>query len=190
MIQIAFVGVGHIHIPGFIAMLKKRTDVKVKSVWDHDGARAKKRADELGAAPVSDLAAIWADPEIAGVVICSETNQHEKLVLAGAKAKKHLFVEKPLGLGSQDAFRMAKAIEKAGVLFQTGYFSRGSPVSLFVREQIEKGSFGKITRARQFLGTCMLRAGVHPITAPNDTAGRFATRYQLRPHPPDTVRRY
>lgn len=43
---------------------------------------------------------------------------------------------------------MARAIEKAGVLFQTGYFMRGSPVHQFLREQVQKGSFGKITRVR------------------------------------------
>jgi predicted dehydrogenase len=43
---------------------------------------------------------------------------------------------------------MAAAIERAGVLFQTGYFMRGSPIHLFLREQIANGSFGKITRIR------------------------------------------
>ena len=30
---------------------------------------------------------IWTDPEIQGVVICSETDRHKKLVLSGAGAK-------------------------------------------------------------------------------------------------------
>ena len=43
---------------------------------------------------------------------------------------------------------MAEAIDKAGVLFQTGYFTRGDPKVLFIREHIRNGSFGTITRAR------------------------------------------
>jgi predicted dehydrogenase len=43
---------------------------------------------------------------------------------------------------------MADAIEKAGVYFQTGYFMRGDPKNLFVKQQIEAGTLGKITRAR------------------------------------------
>jgi len=43
---------------------------------------------------------------------------------------------------------MAEAIEKAGVLFTTGYFMRTSRQHLFLKDQIEKGNFGKITRAR------------------------------------------
>ena len=47
-----------------------------------------------------------------GVLICAETNRHEELVLAAATAKKHMFVEKPLGIGAEDANRMAAAIEE------------------------------------------------------------------------------
>ena len=148
MSTIAFVGCGHIHIPGFIRMIKGRSDVKVKSVWDHNPDRAKPRAAEVEAAVVADPQEIWNDEEIQAVIIASETDRHEELVKAAAKAKKHLFVEKPLGMGSRDAYAMAKAITKAGVMFQTGYFMRGLPVCQFMREQIQKGTFGKITRIR------------------------------------------
>ena len=52
------------------------------------------------------------------------TNLHEQIVLPGHAAGKHLFVEKPLGFAARDGWRMAAAIEKAGVLFQTGYSVR------------------------------------------------------------------
>src|SRR4051794_17960832 len=89
---LAFVGVAHIHTPGFISLLKTRSDVKVKFVWDHDAARAEKSAKELDAQVATDPQQIWSDPQIAAVVICSETNRHHDLVLAGAKAGKHMFV--------------------------------------------------------------------------------------------------
>ncbi|MCW8133095.1 MAG: Gfo/Idh/MocA family oxidoreductase [Planctomycetota bacterium] len=147
---VSLAGCGHIHTPGFIKKIKARTDTQVKYVWDHDAARAKKNADELGngAAVVSDPKQLWSDAAVQGVVVCSETNRHEDLVLPAAAAKKHLFVEKPLGMGAKDAYAMADAIEKAGVIFQTGYFQRGSPVHRFVREEIQKGTFGKVTRVR------------------------------------------
>src|SRR5437762_1441447 len=102
-VTLALVGVAHIHTPGFIDLLKTRKDVKVKSVWDHDAARAEKSAKDLGADPLKDVKQLWADPEIAAVVICSETNRHRELVLAAAKAGKHLFVEKPLGTAAKES---------------------------------------------------------------------------------------
>ncbi|MCB0105817.1 MAG: Gfo/Idh/MocA family oxidoreductase [Caldilineaceae bacterium] len=148
MKTLALVGCAHIHTPGFVKRLQARNDVKVTTVWDHEFARADKWATETGAQTVNDLSVIWSDNTIDGVIICSETNRHQPLVEAAAAAKKHMFVEKPLGIGAADSLAMAAAIEEAGVLFQTGYFQRGNPIHLFIREQIQAGHFGKITRVR------------------------------------------
>lgn len=134
-LDLALVGAAHIHTLNFIRRILTRRDVRVKYVWDHDFGRAQRRAAELGAAAVGELTPIWQDELIRGGIICSETNRHEPLVMEAVAAGKHLFVEKPLGMGRDDAARMADAIEAAGVIFQTGYFMRGQPVHRFIRER-------------------------------------------------------
>lgn len=148
MAIVALVGCAHIHTPGFVKRLQARRDVTVKYVWDHRPERAAVQAEALGSRTVAEAEAIWADPQVEGVIICSETDRHEPLVLAAAAAQKHLFVEKPLGLAAADAYRMAAAVKQAGVLFQTGYFQRGQPFNQFLREQIALGHLGTITRIR------------------------------------------
>lgn len=148
MANVALVGCAHIHTPGFVKRLQARPDISVKYVWDHQPDRAGKYADALSSRVVADVSDVWGDPTIEGAIICSETNGHAPLVLAGAASGKHLFVEKPLGMGASDAYAMADAIEAAGVLFQTGYFMRGQPAHLFLREQLAAGSFGQVTRFR------------------------------------------
>jgi predicted dehydrogenase len=59
-----------------------------------------------------------------------------------------MFAEKPMGITAKESVAMANAIEKAGLLFTTGYFMRTDPKHLFLKEQVEKGNFGTITRAR------------------------------------------
>jgi predicted dehydrogenase len=145
---LALVGVAHIHTPGFISLLNKRDDVRVKYVWDPSETKAAKRAPHLEAKVVKDVNEVWADPEVQGTVICAETNRHPALVLAGAKARKHMFVEKPLAFTGKESREMAAAIEKAGLLFTTGYFMRTSPQLLFLKDQVAQGAFGKITRAQ------------------------------------------
>ena len=147
-VTLAFVGCAHIHTPSYIGLVTKRPNIKVKYCWDHDQARGARRAGELKAKQTSDLGEIWSDREVGAVVICSETNRHRDLVLAAAGAGKHMFVEKPLGITARESAEMASAIEKAGRTFTTGYFMRTQPHHLFLKEQIAKGSFGKITRAR------------------------------------------
>lgn len=147
MTTIAFVGVSHIHITGFTRMIKARNDIKVKSVWDPNPARSKYWAEQLGAT-VADEKGIYADKDVTAVAICSETDRHEAIVGSVTAAKKHLFVEKPLGMAAKDAYAMADAIERAGVIFQTGYFQRGDGKIQFLKQQIDKGAFGKINRVR------------------------------------------
>lgn len=146
-VTLALVGCAHIHTPGFVNLLKGRPDVTVKYVWDHQAARAAKRAEDLGAKVVSDLNEIWNDPSVAGVVICSETNRHPALVKAASRAKKHPFIEKPLGITAAESVAMARAIEDAGLLFTTGYFMRTDPKHLFLKAQVARGAFGTLTRA-------------------------------------------
>jgi predicted dehydrogenase len=145
-VTMALVGCAHIHTPSFVTLLNRREDVRVKYVWDHDAARAKKRAPHLEAEVVADLETIWRDPEVKAVVICSETNRHLDLVKAAARSGKHLFVEKPLGITARESDLMARAIDEAGLLFTTGYFMRTSPHHLFLKDQVAKGAFGQITR--------------------------------------------
>ena len=145
---VALVGAAHIHTPGYIKALKGRSDIVVKAVWDHDPARAAKAASDLGSTVVASVDAIWSDPAIKAVVICSETNRHHDLVIAGAQAGKHLYVEKPLGINGQESRAMAKAIEDAKVLFTTGYFMRCDPKHLFLKKEVAAGNLGVITRVR------------------------------------------
>src|SRR5205085_11070637 len=147
-ITVAFVGVAHIHTPSFVNLVKTRLDVSAKSVWDHDPIRARKIATELGAAQAAQLDEIWSDPQISAIIVCSETNRHHDIVLAAARAGKHMFVEKPLGISGKESMEMAEAIEKANLFFTTGYFMRTDPKHLFLKDEIVKGHFGKITRVR------------------------------------------
>jgi predicted dehydrogenase len=146
-ITVALVGCAHIHVPGFTQLLAGRADVRVKWAWDKDPARVAKWGAVVGARTATSVAEILADPEVAGVLVTSETNGHRELVLAATAAGKHLFVEKPLAGTAAESRAMADAIEAKGLLFTTGYFMRTDPKILFLREQVAKGAFGRVTHA-------------------------------------------
>src|SRR6185436_3298379 len=107
-----------------------------------------KRAAELDARFVPDVDSVIGDPEITSVVICSETARHLELVQKAAAAGKHIFAEKPLATTGDEASQMRAAIEKAGVVFQTGFFQRGTPAIRFIKQEVEAGHLGTITRMR------------------------------------------
>ena len=145
---VALVGCAHIHTPNYVELLKGRKDVRVKLVWDYNDGRARENANALSTQVAKDLGEVWNDKEITAVVICSETNRHHDLILAAAQAGKHIFAEKPMGITGRESREMADAIQKANLLFTTGYFMRTDPAHLFLRQEIAKGHFGAITRVR------------------------------------------
>ena len=148
MITIAILGVAHIHTPYYVKTLKELPNVKVKYIWDHNKIRAEKCATELNTVTAKSLDEVVNDKEIEAVVVISETNLHKNIVLACAKAKKNLYVEKPLGVNGEESIAMAKAIDESGVIFNMGFGKRSPGFYQFIRQHIEKGSFGKITRIR------------------------------------------
>ena len=149
MKSIAFLGVAHIHAPSFIKGVKERADqFTVKAVWDSQPERAAIAAEQLSCAALDDYREILNDGEIEAVIICSETSLHLELVEATAAAGKDIFVEKPLGMGAEDAYAMQRAIDAAGVVFQTGHFMRGKPVYRQLKAWIDAGALGRITRIR------------------------------------------
>jgi predicted dehydrogenase len=157
-VTLALLGVAHMHTPLYLQILKTREDVKVKCVWDRDPERAAKVAAECGAKLVRSAAEAVADAEVAGVVILSETSLHAEHAKLAAKARKHVYIEKPLGVGGRDAAEIAEVLEKAGVVFTTGYHLRTVPKYIFVKQLIDKDAFGKIVRLEcSFANDCLLQ---------------------------------
>ncbi len=147
-ITLALVGGAHIHAPGFANRMADAPDVVTKYVWDPDQDTARTRQEVTGGTIVDDPSTIFDDPEVDGVVICSQTVRHIDLVRPAVRAGKHIFVEKPVGMNGDEARQIARWVNQAGVIFQTGYFMRSRGVNQKIRSLIQEGALGDITRLR------------------------------------------
>ncbi len=149
MKTIAFLGVAHIHTPSFVKSIQERpAQFTIRAVWDSDPARASIAAGHCHCPAVSDYRDILRDEAVNAVVVCSETNLHRELVEAACAARKPLFVEKPLAITAADAYAMQRAIDDAGVIFHIGHFMRSYPIAQQLKQWIDDGILGRITRAR------------------------------------------
>lgn len=151
--KLALLGASHIHTPGFVDVLAARADAAVAAVWDPDPAIAAKYARKLQCRAAADPAEVLGMPDLDAVVVLSQTNRHEALVRQIARANKHCFVEKPLGIGLADARRMMQALEAVGVIFHTGYFNRTIPAHRLLKRLISEAAFGELSRLRLVFGT-------------------------------------
>lgn len=64
---------------------------------------------------------IAARPEIDAVYICLPNAMHAEFAIRAARAGKHVIVEKPMATSVEDAARMVRACEEAGVKLAVGY---------------------------------------------------------------------
>lgn len=147
-IRLALVGGAHIHAPNFADRMADADHVETKYVWDPSRETAESRQAVTGGQIADSPDMIYQDPEVDGIVICSQTNLHSDLVPPAAEAGKHLFVEKPVGMTGDEAEHIAEAVNRAGVIFQTGYFMRSSGVNQKIKSLVSSGELGDITRLR------------------------------------------
>lgn len=145
-LNLAWIGVAHIHTPGFSNEVKKR-GAHCAGVYDRDAAKAAKNAENLGG-KVRTLAEMADDKSIDAFIITSETVHHLELLKEIAHSGKPVFLEKPLGTNMEVSTALFEILNTNKIVFQTGYFQRGGATMQTLKKKIDAGHFGKITRVR------------------------------------------
>jgi myo-inositol 2-dehydrogenase / D-chiro-inositol 1-dehydrogenase len=92
----------------------------------------------------ADVAGLLEAGEFDGVLIAAPTDQHLTLVETFAGAGIPILCEKPVGTRAADAVAAAAAVERAGIVFQVGYWRRFVPELRALRERIADGELGEI----------------------------------------------
>ncbi|MFJ4620892.1 Gfo/Idh/MocA family protein [Streptomyces sp. NPDC088812] len=111
--------------------------------------RAEEAAARYGfAATTRDWREVAADPRVEAVSVTAPNFLHREIGVAMARAGKHLWIEKPVGLTADDARAVADAVAGAGVQGTVGFNYRGAPAVESARELIGSGEIGTVTHVR------------------------------------------
>jgi predicted dehydrogenase len=106
--------------------------------------KARDFAQAHGLRMLDSYDAALADPEVDAVVLATPHTQHADQIAAAARAGKHVFAEKPLGVDAGSAERAARACAEAGVTLAVGYNWRQQPALRRIRAMIEAGTLGRV----------------------------------------------
>jgi len=79
-----------------------------------------------------------------GLVIATSDSEHVAPAVAGARAGKHLFVEKPLAMTEEDCGEIISEAQKAGVVLLVGQTLRFDPRYAAAREAMATGKIGEL----------------------------------------------
>ncbi len=91
--------------------------------------------------------------EIEAVYIASPVFCHKEQAIAAAKAKKHILIEKPVGISVKEAEKIAKVCDKEGVKLGVGFMMRFHAYHQEMKKIVSEGKIGEIVSARAQL-TC------------------------------------
>ena len=125
------------------------TNAELVAVMDADMGAAQRVKEQYGAAYAFDrYEDLLALDEIEAVYIASPVFAHKEQAFATAKAKKHILLEKPLGLTMQDTFDIIECCEKEGVKLGVGLMMRFHAYHQALKELIAAGKIGDIVSMR------------------------------------------
>ncbi len=119
-------------------------DVQVTAVADCFKSRRENAARICGGRPMLDFQEMLDGDLVDAVVIATPDHWHVPAALAAAKAKKHVYVEKPLGLTLAEDLECERVLTEAGVVFQYGTQQRSQDNCWLGCECVRQGRIGNV----------------------------------------------
>jgi len=107
-------------------------------------AKAAEFAQRHGIAMTDSYERLLADSAIDAVVLATPHSMHTAEIVAAARAGKHVFTEKPLGLSKSDSIAAVRACADHGVTLAVGYNWRFQPALRELKAMLEDGRLGKL----------------------------------------------
>lgn len=145
MLKLGIIGAGRIGKVHAESISKYVKQAEVKAISDIKVTdELKEWANTMGIENIyDDYHKILQDPEIDAVLICSSTNTHAPISIEAAKAKKHIFCEKPIDSNIDRIKDVLAEVEKAKVKFQVGFNRRFDHNFKAIKNRVNNGDIGE-----------------------------------------------
>ena len=119
---------------------------KLKVVAGYSRSEEKRSAFQqaMGVPAVPDLQTMLADPEIKGVILTVPNEQHLPVAAEVAKAKKHVYTEKPIANTLEDGLRLEALQQEHGIQVVVGHSARLLVGTRMIKQAIEGGDLGRV----------------------------------------------
>ena len=123
---------------------KQSEKIRVVSAFSRSQEKRDAFQRDTGVTAVADLKTMLADPSIEGVVLTVPNEQHYPVALEVAKARKHVYTEKPIAQSLDDGLRIAALEKKYGVTVTVGHSARLMAGIQLLKKMIDSGELGRV----------------------------------------------
>ena len=117
--------------------------IDIVAVADTNPEAATALADEIGAEPLTDLAAVGGRSGIDAWLISTPTITHPNVVRTAFEAGVHVLCEKPLALDPDESEELGADATRRGRVLQVGFWRRFAPPWAKAKELIDAGVIGR-----------------------------------------------
>lgn len=153
VVRTAVIGCGgiaqHAHLPA----IRRNGQEQLVAVADAFEDLAHKVGRNYGLADediYGDYAEVLQRDDVDAVTVCTWTGLHAEISAAALEAGKHVIVEKPMAITSEDAQRMVDAAEKSDRLLMIAYNHTYDLATDYVKGMLETDELGELLYAEVF----------------------------------------
>ncbi len=123
------------------------------------GSRPSGRGGDRGARRIANPAELVADPEVGLVIVATPTHTHAEWAMRALDAGKHVVVEQPFCLATQEADDLISAAAERGLVLAVHPDQRDDPGCRALRAAVRSGAVGDVLWLETFQGAFARPAG-------------------------------
>jgi len=155
-LKVGLIGCGRIALQAHLHNLTKMPDVELIAIAEPDALRRKEAARLVpGASAFTSYEELLDSTEIQAVVVCLPNILHAETTIAALNRGVHIYLEKPLATGSNQALPVIEAWQRAGVVGMMGFNYRFNKLYQAVRAKIRSGALGNLVMVRSVFSTAL-----------------------------------
>ena len=164
-VQLGVLGAGNFAGAVIFPVAAKHKDIQLVGVASGSGRSAQHAASKYGFGyATSEPEKLIHDPAVNTLAVLTRHHLHGPQTLAGLRAGKHVFCEKPLALTRAELAEIRAEVEKPGApLLMVGFNRRFAPLSLQMKAFLEKSAEPLVAHYRVNAGYIPLEHWVHDL---------------------------
>lgn len=162
-VRTAIIGAGDITRKRHLPALLQAESAQLFGICNRTPEKALKIAEEYGLHFYKTAEEVFADSSIEAVLIATPPETHRELAVAALAAGKHVLLEKPMALTTEDAEAIREAEEKSTASLMMLHVQRFYEPHKKAKELLEEGMIGRLLSCRSFLGSGKVREKEQPL---------------------------
>ncbi|MDD1777556.1 MAG: Gfo/Idh/MocA family oxidoreductase [Candidatus Helarchaeota archaeon] len=143
MVNIAVIGIGEWG-KNHVRVVKEIKDFNLSCICDVNDKNLEKMKEIHKIKTITDYREILENDDIKAVTICTPSDTHYKIAKQALEAQKHVLVEKPITLNSNEAKELIEIAKENQLVLMVGHIFRYNNALNYLREKIKSKELGKI----------------------------------------------